>query len=95
MRVSYIKLETLMLKVSRTREVEVGCDDCARQSARLVEALMQGNVENQELLDIVHHILQCLPCSEEFRVLEECARMDAEDSWPSDDELWHKIEQGK
>lgn len=95
MRVTYIRLETFMLKISRTRVVEAGCDDCAQHSARLIEALQSGQVQDGELLDILHHLLQCLPCAQEFQVLQNCARMDVEDSWPSFDEMWHKIEQGK
>lgn len=95
MPVTYIKLETFMLKIARTREQEVSCDDCAKHSARLIDALMQGDVQEQELLDILHHVLMCLPCAQEFKVLQECARMDAEDSWPTLQELWGKIEQSK
>lgn len=95
MQITHIKLDTFMVKIARTREVEASCDDCARHSARLVDALMQGNVEDAELLDILHHVLQCMPCSQEFQVLQECARMDAEDSWPSFDEMWNRIEQKK
>ena len=95
MRLTHIQLDTFMIKIARTREVEVGCDDCAKHSARLVDALLQGNVQDEELLDILHHVLQCLPCCQEFEVLKECARMEADDSWPSEDELWNKIEKGK
>lgn len=94
MRVTYLKLDTFMVKIARTREVELGCDDCAKHTARLVDALMQGNVNDEELLDILHHVLQCTPCSQEFKVLHECAKMEAEDTWPSEDELWKKIDGG-
>ena len=95
MRITHIKLDSFMVKIARTRDVEASCDDCAQHSARLVDALMQGNVQDAELLDILHHVLQCMPCSQEFQVLQECARMDAEDSWPSFDEMWNRIEQKK
>src|SRR4029079_2540736 len=95
MRVTHIKLETFMVKVARTREQEAASNDAAKHSARLVEPLMQGNVQDSELLDLLHHVLMCLPCSQEFQVLQDCARMDAEDSWPSFDDMWNKIERGK
>lgn len=95
MRVTHIRLETFLVRVARTREVEKSCDDCARESARLVDALLNGNVEDQELLDILQHVLMCIPCSQEFEVLQDCARMDADDSWPSFDEMWNKIEKNK
>lgn len=92
MRVTRMKLETFIVKVAHTRAVEVSCDDCAAHAARLVDALMSETVEDAELLDILHHVLMCIPCSQEFQVLQDCARMDAEDSWPSLDEMWVKIE---
>lgn len=95
MRVTRIKIDTFLIKVSRTRENEATCDDCAKQSARLVDALMQGQVDDEELLDILHHLLLCVPCSQEFQVLSECARMDADESWPSFEEMWSQIERGK
>lgn len=95
MRVTHIKLDAFMVKIARTHEVEASCDDCAKLSARLIDALMAGPVEEQELLDILHHLLMCVPCAQEFQMLDDCARMDAEDSWPSLDEMWRKIEQGK
>jgi len=95
MRVTHIKFEAFMVKVARTREQEANCEDCAKHSARLVEALMRGDVQDQELLDLLHHVLMCMPCSQEFQVLQDCARMDAEDSWPSFDEMWNNIEQAR
>lgn len=95
MQITHYRLETFMLKIARTRDVEATCDDCAKHSARLVDALMQGNVQEAELLDILHHVLQCLPCSQEFQVLHECARMESEDSWPTMDQMWQDIENGK
>lgn len=95
MRVTHIRLDTFLVKIARTRDVEKTCEDCAQHSARLVDALLKGNVEDEELLDILHHVLMCMPCSQEFEVLQDCARMDAEDSWPTFDEMWNKIEQTK
>jgi hypothetical protein len=94
MRVSSLKLQTLLLKVSYTRDQEASCDDCARLSARLAEALMSGPVQDQELLSIVQHLIECFPCAEEFTVLQQCAQMDAQGSWPAIEELWHKLEEG-
>lgn len=95
MRVTHIKLDAFIVKIARTHEVEAGCDDCAKLSARLLEALMAETVEEEELLEILHHLLMCPPCAQEFQTLSDCVRMDAEDSWPSLDEMWRKIERGK
>lgn len=95
MRVTQDHIESFMLKIARTRPSESSCDDCAKHAARLVDALIQGDVEDQELLDILHHVLMCIPCGQEIRILHQCAQMDAMDAWPSPDEMWHKIERGE
>lgn len=95
MRVSRIQVETFIIKVARTREDEAGCDDCARLAARLVQALLSNDLDDQELMTIWLHVQQCIPCGQEFEVLTDCARMDEEDSWPSMDEMWQKLEAEK
>ena len=92
MRVIRVHIESFMYKIARTRDQEVDCDDCARLSAQLVEALVKGDVESQELIAILQHLEQCIPCSEEFAILRHCAEMDEQDSWPSMDDLWAKLD---
>lgn len=87
-----LRIESLMVKLSRTRDQEASCDDCARLSAVLVEALLSGNVQSDELIGILRHLEQCAPCCEEFTILQQCAEMDAKDSWPSMQELWAKLD---
>jgi len=92
MHVTRIRFEQFMLKIARTREEEASCDDCARLLAKLVETLLRGDVQDQELQDILHHLQQCSPCSEEFVVLRDCAKMDQEHSWPTLEEMWSKLD---
>ncbi|HZQ05459.1 MAG TPA: hypothetical protein VFD70_02695 [Anaerolineae bacterium] len=93
MRVSRIQLEKFMVKIARTREEEASCDDCAQLSAQLVEVLLRGDAPNEELLSILQHLEQCVPCSEEFLVLKDCVRMELEQNWPTLDEMWNKLDQ--
>jgi hypothetical protein len=95
MRVTRIKIETLIVKVVQTRDVEASCDDCARLSAKLVEVLFSGQVTDAQLSAIVQHLQECIPCSEEFKALQECARMDMEDSWPSLEDMWRTLDQNR
>jgi hypothetical protein len=92
MRVTRLKLQTFMLKIARTREEEATCEDCAKLSAQLVEVVLTGAATNAELESILQHLKQCIPCSEEFEVLLNCAHMDAQESWPGMDELWAKFD---
>lgn len=95
MRVTRIKIETLIVKVAQTRDVEASCDDCARLSAKLVEVLFSGQVTDAQLAAIVQHLQECIPCAEEFQVLQQCAQMDKEDSWPSFEDMWRVFEQNR
>ncbi len=95
MRVSRIKIESFLVKIALTREQEAGCDDCARLSARLAQAMLAENIQEPELIAILYHLQQCIPCAEEFKVLNDCAQMDAEDSWPSFEEMWRALGAGE
>lgn len=95
MRITRIKIDTFLVRIARTREEEASCDDCARLSARLVEVLAEQNVQDLELLAILQHLQECIPCAEEFQVLCDCARMDREEAWPSFEELWNLLQSGE
>lgn len=88
MRITHIKIESFLVKIARTREVEMSCDDCARLSAKLAEVLAQQNIQDLELLAILQHLQECIPCAEEFQVLCDCERMEREEDWPSFERMW-------
>ncbi|MBI4671748.1 MAG: hypothetical protein HY741_08790 [Chloroflexi bacterium] len=87
------EIQTFILKVALTREVEASCDDCAKLSAHLVEVLLDGAAQEQPLLAILQHLQECMPCAEEFKVLQDCAQMDLENSWPTFEEMWQRLEE--
>lgn len=91
MRLTQIKIEHFFVKLALTREQEADCDECLRLSAQLVEAVLVGDFQSDELEPILLHLKQCIPCAEEFAVLHDCAKMDAEDSWPSAEDMWRRI----
>jgi hypothetical protein len=95
MRVTRIKIETFLVKVAQTQEQEVSCDDCARYSAELVEALLSGKLEHAAFKNILQHLEECIPCAEEFTMLHQCAQMDDQDAWPSFEEMWRKLQSGQ
>lgn len=95
MRVTRIKIETFVVKIAQTREQEASCDDCARWSAKLAEMLAASGVRDQELLAILHHLQECIPCAQEFEALCDCERMEREENWPSFEEMWAKLQSGE
>lgn len=92
MRVTRYHVERFVIKVAHTRANEPSCDDCAKLSAQLVEALIAGQAEGEEFQQILVHLEQCIPCAEEFAVLRECVQMELDDSWPTPEELKLRIE---
>ena len=93
MAVTRTKIQTLVLKVAQTRDVEASCDDCARLAAHLAQVLLDGSTQDPSLEAILQHLKECIPCAEEFEVLKRCAQMDLEDSWPTFEELWQELDQ--
>lgn len=88
-----IRIQTLILKVAQTRETEASCDDCAQLAAHLVEVLLlNGDTPEPPLEAILHHLKECIPCAEEFRTLQECVRMEMENSWPTFEEMWQRLD---
>ena len=95
MRITRIKIESFVIKIAQTRENEVSCDDCARLSARLAEVLAASKVQDGELLAILHHLQECIPCAEEFEALRNCEQMEREENWPSFEEMWKHLTGGQ
>lgn len=91
MRVTRVQVQTFVIKIVNTHDVEATCDDCARHAARLVELMLSAAIDDVELLAVVHHLEECIPCAQEMRVLKECARMEQEDSWPSLEEMLQAV----
>ncbi|GEM_PF-3570127 len=93
MRITRIQIETLVVKIAQTRELEASCDECAQWSAHLAEVLAQSSVQDQDqqMLAILQHLDECIPCAQEFQVLCACERMDREQNWPSFEEMWKLV----
>jgi hypothetical protein len=92
MQIIRIKIETFLLKIAQTRETEASCDECARASAQLAEMLAVAQVTDEELLVILHHLQECIPCAQEFEALCNCERMEREENWPPLEEMWAHLQ---
>ncbi len=91
MRITRIQIETLLVKIAHTRETEATCDECARWSAHLAEALAQASAQDEQMLAILQHLDECIPCAQEFQALCDCERMDREQDWPSFEAMWKLV----
>jgi hypothetical protein len=81
-------------RVALTLDVEMNCDEAARLSAQVVDALMSNPDLGGQFALVIQHLEECVPCAEEFARLRDCAQMEQEGSWPSLMQLLEKACQG-
>lgn len=67
-------LEKIVMAVSRTREEEIGCDDCFERLDRFVEMELSGLDAAAAMPLVEDHLDKCGDCREEFEALLEALR---------------------
>lgn len=64
----------VLMAVSRTREEEIGCDECFERLERFVEVELSGLDATSAMPLVEDHLQKCGDCREEFEVLLEALR---------------------
>jgi bacterioferritin-associated ferredoxin len=59
----------LLREIAKTREVEIGCDECFEQLDRFVEMELSGLNTAQAMPLVQDHLEICGECREEFEAL--------------------------
>lgn len=67
-------LEKIVMAVSRTREEEIGCDECFERLDRFVEMELSGLDAAAAMPLVEDHLDKCGDCREEFEALLEALR---------------------
>ena len=67
-------LEKIVMAVSRTREEEIGCDECFERLGRFAEAELSGLDAAAAMPLVEDHLEKCGDCREEFEALLEALR---------------------
>jgi hypothetical protein len=67
-------LEKIVMAVSRTREEEIGCDECFERLDRFVEMKLSGLDAAAAMPLVEDHLDKCGDCREEFEALLEALR---------------------
>ncbi len=67
-------LEKIVMAVSRTREEEIGCDECFERLDRFVEMELSGLDVAAAMPLVEDHLDKCGDCREEFEALLEALR---------------------
>lgn len=80
-------LERLLRLAARTRDEELSCTECFDVLPQYVDLEVAGEAPDRQLPLFRQHLEQCGVCREEYEVLRELARLEAEGRSPSIDDL--------
>ena len=72
------QLELLLRLVARTEDDELSCSVCFDLLARFVDLELAGGDPGPRLSVFRQHLEQCAVCREEYEVVSELARLEAD-----------------
>ena len=81
------QLERLLHLVAQTKDVELSCSECFDLLPQYVDLEVAGAAPGSSLPLLRQHLEQCTVCREEYAILRELARLEAEGRAPSIDDL--------
>lgn len=79
------ELSDLVHAIFKTRETEIGCDDCLTHVAAYTGAKLVGATIPEALQRVEEHLALCSNCNEEYEALREALRRLDEDRAASTD----------
>ena len=80
-------LRRLLQAISDTDDEEISCAECFDLTSEYVDLEVAGMVGEQTLSRLQQHLRQCGVCREEYEILRDLARLEAEGRAPSADDL--------
>ena len=81
------QLERLLRLVARTEDEELSCSACFELLPQYVDLEVAGDAPDARLPLFRQHLEQCPVCRDEYAILCELARLEAEGRSPSIDDL--------
>jgi predicted anti-sigma-YlaC factor YlaD len=85
--VNWTRLERLLRLVARTEDEELSCDECFDLLPQYVDLEVSREVPNVRLPLFRRHLEQCAVCREEYEIVRELTRLEAEGRPPAIDDL--------
>jgi hypothetical protein len=85
------KFSRWMKQVRDTQDEEIDCSACLDQISRYVDLELATGEAAQSMPQVELHLRQCAVCREEFEVLSELARLEADDRLPDPAELAERL----
>lgn len=71
------KLKMMARMIARTRDEEIGCEDCFAQIDQFVDQLLEGKHPEEAMPLVEQHLHICNDCKEEFQALLDALQADA------------------
>jgi hypothetical protein len=85
--VSMGNFERLLRLAARTEDQELSCTECFDVLPQYVDLEVAGRAPERQLPLFRQHLEQCAVCREEYEMVRELARLEAEGRSPSVDDL--------
>lgn len=79
--------QRLVRDIAHTDDEEISCSECFDLVPEHVDREIAGTLHEQRLPPLEQHLQQCGVCREEYEVLRDLARLEAEGRAPSSDDL--------
>lgn len=80
-------LRRLLRNIAETDDDEISCAECFDLVSQYVDLEVAGTVSEQTLPRLKQHLQQCGVCREEYEILKDLVRLEAEGRAPSADNL--------
>ncbi len=74
-------------QIHETQDEEISCSECFDLTSQYVDLEIAGVVAGDKLARVRQHLDQCRACYEEYEVLRDLARQEAEGHPPSLEDL--------
>ncbi|MGQ0602119.1 MAG: hypothetical protein ACT4QE_10550 [Anaerolineales bacterium] len=81
-----LKLQHWLRQIYQTEEEEISCSECLDLVSDYVDLEIAGEAAREKLPLLKQHLDQCGVCLEEYEVLRDLARLEAEGRAPALDE---------
>ncbi len=81
------QLQDWLWQIYQTEEEEISCSECLDLVSDYVDLEIAGEAAQEKLPHLKQHLDQCRVCLEEYEVLRDLARLEAEGRAPTLDEL--------
>ena len=77
----------LVRDIAHTADEEISCSECFDLVSEYVDREIAGTLPEHRLGRLEQHLQQCGVCRDEYEILRDLARLEAEGRLPSTDDL--------